>query len=129
MRILSSLIFLFIFLLGVLLGIKAYRLSMVIYWGTERRIRAAIFDSALYGLSLSLAFFGGVYFFASTTDNTYTLDISLLVKSFVIFLIPGFLVLLGSLLQYFIFGLYRDRLMEFLLGRKSDKTQSDAQKK
>lgn len=121
MRIISSLIFLFIFLLGAFLGIKAYRLSKAIYWGTERRFRAAIVDSALYGLSLSLAIFGGVYFFATITDNFYTLDISLLLKGFAVFLIPGFFVFFGSLFQYFVFGLYRDRLMEFILSKRSDK--------
>jgi hypothetical protein len=65
MRILYSTIFLFIFLLGAVLGIKAYRLSKTIYWGTEKRFRAAIVDSALYSLSLSLVMFGGVYTLAS----------------------------------------------------------------
>lgn len=121
MRIIYSAIFLFISLLGAFLGIKAYRLSKAIYWGTERRFRAAIVDSALYGLSLSLVIFGGVYFLASIADNTYPLDISLLLKSFAVFLIPGFLVFLGSLLQYFVFGLYRNRLMEFILSKRNDK--------
>lgn len=121
MRIIYSTIFLFIFLLGAFLGIKAYRLSKAIYWGTERRFRAAIVDSALYGLSLSLAIFGGVYFFASIADSTHPLDIALLLKSIAVFLIPGFLVFLGSLLQYFVFGLYRDRLMEFILSKRNDK--------
>ena len=121
MRIIFSLIFLFIFLLGAFLGIKAYRLSKAIFWGNERRLSASIVDSALYGLSLSLAIFGGVYFFASIADNTYPLDISLLLKSFAVFLIPGFLVFLGSLLNYFVFGLYRDRLMDFILSKRKDK--------
>ncbi len=121
MRIIYSTIFLFIFLLGALLGIKAYRLSKAIYWGAERRFRAAIVDSALYGLSLSLAIFGGVYFFTLIADNTFPLDISYLLKSFAVFLIPGFLVFFGSLLQYFVFGLYRDRLMEFILRKRKEK--------
>jgi len=121
MRIISSLIFLFIFLLGAYLVIRAYRLSKAIYWGAERRFRAAIVGSALYGLSLSLAIFGGVHFFASISDNFYPLDISLLLKSFAVFLIPGVLVFLGSLFQYFVFGLYRDRLMEFILSKRNDK--------
>ncbi len=121
MKILYSTVFLFIFILGALFGIMAYRLSKAIYWGTERRYRDAIIDSALYGLSLSFAIFGGAYFFASITGNTVTFDIFLLLKSFAFFLIPGFLVFLGSLLQYFVFGLYRDRLMEFILNKRNDK--------
>ncbi len=121
MRIIYSTIFLFIFLLGAFLGIKAFRLSKAIYWGIEWRFRAAIVDSALYGLSSSLALFGGVYFIATIANDTYPLDLSLLLKSIAIFLIPGFLVFLGSLFQYFVFGLYRDRLMGFILSKKNDK--------
>ena len=121
MRIIYSIIFLFIFLLGAFLGIKAYRLSKSIYWGTERKFRAAIGGSALYGLSLSLVMFGGVYLFASIADNKYPLEIPVLLKSFALFLVPGLLVFLGSLWQYFISGLYRDRLMEFILSKRNDK--------
>ena len=121
MSIIYSIIFLIIFLLGAFLGIKAYRLSKAIYWGAERRFRAAIAGSALYGLSLSHVMFGGVYTLTSITDNTYPLEVSVLLKSFGLFLIPGLLVFLASLLRYFIFGLYRDRLMEFILSKRNDK--------
>jgi hypothetical protein len=121
MIIIYSIIFLFIVVLGLFLGINAFRLSKAIYWGTERRFHAAIVSSALYGLSLSLVMFGGVYLLASIADNTYPLEISVLLRSFALFLIPGLLVFLGSLLRYFIFGLYRDRLMEFILNKRNDK--------
>ncbi|PKO12152.1 MAG: hypothetical protein CVU39_25440 [Chloroflexi bacterium HGW-Chloroflexi-10] len=121
MRIIYSIIFLFILLLGAFLGIKAFRLTKAIYWGTEQRFRAAICDSALYGLSLSLVMFGGVYLLASIADNTYPLGIYALLKSFALFLIPGLFVFLGSLLRFFIFGLYRDRLMGFILSKRNDK--------
>lgn len=121
MRIIYSIFFLFIFLLGAFIGIKAYRLSKAIFWGTERRFRIAIVDSALYGLSLSLVMFGGVYLLASIADKTYPFDISVLLKSLAFFLIAGLLVFLGLLLRYFIFGLYRDRLMEFILSKRNDK--------
>jgi hypothetical protein len=122
MRLIYSTIFLFIFIFGVFLGIKAFRLSKAIYWGTDKRFRAAIVGSALYGLSLSLVMFGGVYLLASIADNTYPLEISVLLKSFVLFLIPGLFVFLGSLFRYFLFGLYRDRFMEFILRKRKDQT-------
>lgn len=121
MRIIYSTIFLSIFLMGMFLGIKAYRLSKAIYWGAERRFRAAIIGSALYGFSLSLVLFGGVYLFASIADNTYSIEVSVLLMSFALFLIPGLFVFLGSLLQYFIFGLYRDRLMKLILRKRNNK--------
>jgi hypothetical protein len=121
MRIIYSTIFLFIFLLGALLGIKAYRLSKTIYWGTERRFSAAIVDSALYSLSLSLVMFGGVYTLASITGNSYPLEISDLLLAFMFFLIPGLFMFLGLFLRFFMFGLYRDRLMEFILSKRNDK--------
>jgi ABC-type Fe3+ transport system permease subunit len=121
MRIIYSVIFLFIFLLGTFLGIKGYRLSKAIYWGTERRFRAAIVDSVLYGLAASLVMFGGVYLLASIADNRYPLKISVLLMSFALFLIPGLVVFLGSLLQFLVFGLYRDRLKEFILSKRNDR--------
>jgi hypothetical protein len=121
MRIIYSIVFLFIFVLGGFLGIKAYRLSKAIYWGTERRFRAAIVDSALYGLSLSLVMFGGVYLLASMADNAYSLEISDLLMSFTLFLIPGFLVFLGTLFKFFVFGLYRDQLLQFIIRKSKDK--------
>jgi hypothetical protein len=41
--------------------------------------------------------------------------------TFVFFLIPGLFLFLGLLLRFSIFGLYRDRLMEFILSKKNDK--------
>jgi hypothetical protein len=120
MRIIYSLVFLLIFLVGVYLGIMSYRRSKAIFRGTERRFIAAIVDSARFGLSLSLVIFGGVYLLASVTNNSYPLEIISLLKSFAFFLIPGFLVFLGSFWQYFIFGLYRDRLLKFILRRRND---------
>lgn len=121
MRIIYSTLFLFIFLLGAFLGIKIHRLLKAIYWGTERRFRAAIIVSALAGLSLSLMMFGGVYLLASIADKTYPLEISSLLKSFALFLILGLLAFVGSLLQFFIFGLYRDRFLKFILSKRNDK--------
>jgi hypothetical protein len=90
MRIFYAFIFFLILLLGVIAGIKSISRSKAIYFGVENKTIIILLNSALIGLSVTLTLFGSVFFLASLLDNAYSLDISILIKSFMFFLIPGF---------------------------------------
>lgn len=76
----------------------------------------------MFGFSWSFMAFGGLYFLASIADNKYQLDIILLLKSFGLFLLFGFVMFLASLWRYFMVSLGRERLMKTIFRRQDDKS-------
>lgn len=93
--------FLVIFLLGAYLGVKSLFRSKEIFSGKEKRTSKILADSALAGLSVTFLFFGGVNFFDSITNKSYQFQIEPLLPGFALFLIPGFVIFVGSVWQYF----------------------------
>ncbi len=117
MKIIYSTTFLVVFALGAFLGVQSFIRSKKIFSGSEKGSFKVLADSALAGLSVSLLFFGGVNFVATVTDNSYQSQTDDLFISFALFLIPGFIVFVGSLWQYFQVGIFRKALLEFLKKR------------
>jgi hypothetical protein len=122
MKYIHLIFYLFILLLGAFLAVQSYIRSKRIFSGRERRYSIIVADSAFAGLSASLLFFGGVYFYAVITDSSYPTQINEFLLAFVLFLIPGFVIFLGSLWQYFQVGLFRDKLLEWLKKRGNNQS-------
>lgn len=104
--------FLAIFLLGSYFGVKSVFRSKKIFSGREKRASSIIADSVLAGLSVTFLFFGGVNFFDSITDPFYKFRLKELFTSLALFLIPGLIVFIGSLWQYFQVSIFREALIE-----------------
>lgn len=111
MRLIYSIFFLAIFILGAYVGVKSFFRSKEIFSGREKRASRIIADSALAGLSVTFLFFGGVNFFESITGPSYQFQIRDLVTSLVLFLVPGLIVFVGSIWQYFQVGIFREALL------------------
>jgi Zn-dependent protease with chaperone function len=94
--------------------------SKKIFLGEENRFWIIIITSVLSGLSLSLLFFGCVFFINSITGREFQLNLDIFTKSCLFFLIPGFFVFLGSLWKYFLAGIYRKQLLK-IIKRKVEK--------
>jgi hypothetical protein len=111
-KLIYPIFFLAIFLLGAYIGVNSFFRSKKIFSGREKGTSRIIADSALVGLSVTLLFFGGVNFFESISDPFYKFQLKELFTSLALFLVPGFIVFIGSIWQYFQVGIFREALLE-----------------
>jgi len=115
--------FIAIFLLGAYIGVNSFFRSKKIFSGRERRTSRIIADSALAGLSVTFLFFGGVNFFESITERFYQIQIKDLVTSLALFLVPGLIIFVGSVWQYFQVGIFREALIKHFKKRGNNDTR------
>ena len=120
MKFIYPIFFLAVFLLGAYIGVNSFFRSKKIFSGREKRTSRIIADSALAGLSVTFLFFGGVNFFEAITESAYQFQAKNLVTSLALFLVPGFIVFVGSIWQYFQVGIFRKALLGRLKKRRNN---------
>lgn len=118
-----SIFFLVIFLLGSYFGVNSFFRSRKIFSGKEKRTSRIIAASALAGLSVTFLFFGVVNFFEAITEPSFQFRIYDLVTSLALFLVPGLIVFLGSVWQYFQVGIFREALLEHFRKRGNNENR------
>lgn len=123
MEFIYPIFFLAISLLGAYIGVNSFFRSKKIFSGTEKRISRIIADSVLAGLSVTFLFFGGVNFFESITERSYQFQIKNLIISLALFLVPGLIVFVGSVWQYFQVGIFREALLERFKKRRDSENR------
>lgn len=117
-RIVYSLTFLLLFLAGVIIAIVSIVDSKKIFSGEVTKFTAVLMNSTLTGLSVSLLFFGAIFFISAVSNNSYYLQIKDLFLGFGISAVPGLIVLIGSLWQYLQIKIFREGIKKIIGKRK-----------
>lgn len=120
LRIVNFILFLFLFLAGILLGGISISRSKELFYLNETKNISLFYNSSLAGLSMSLVVLGGIFFLISITDNSYHLIIKDFLMLTAISLVPGLIVFLGSLWQYFLVRIFRDGFIRYVENRRNN---------